>query len=221
MDRRQSAPARVGPSYVPKKTRTNDCGLWDCGWVTSTPGVKCTKCPGGGTHSAGEKLCSACHRLPGNQAFKHFRHDRLRRANQLVVELRATGCELPDALVNDFCPSNSCLCTRADCFHTFLMGVEKSKATRVCHDCGGAYSGKKARWLSLVHFILWSEKYWGRTFHKWLVTSVDTDEWMIILLAMSTGKIKAWSRSGAGDSPEDCGRCAKVPVGQQGVRQDW
>ncbi|CAM9536542.1 unnamed protein product, partial [Pylaiella littoralis] len=63
---------------------------------------------------------------------------------------RATGGELPDALANDFCPSNSCLCTRADCFHTFLVGVEKSKATRVCHDCGGAYSGKKkTKWYEI------------------------------------------------------------------------
>lgn len=43
--------------------------------------------------------------------------------------------------------------------------------------------------LSVVHFIVWSEKYWGKTFDKWLVTSVDTDQWMIILLAMSAGKI--------------------------------
>ncbi|CAM9550630.1 unnamed protein product [Pylaiella littoralis] len=77
------------------------------------------------------------------------------------------------------------------------MGVEKSKATRGCHDCGGAYSGKKkTRWLSLVHFIVWLEKYWGRTFHKWMVTLVGTDEWMIILLAMSTGKIKAHGPGG-------------------------
>ncbi|CAN0247626.1 unnamed protein product [Pylaiella littoralis] len=44
--------------------------------------------------------------------------------------------------------------------------------------------------LSLVHFIVQAKRYWGKDFDKWLVTSVDTDEWMIILLAMSTGKIK-------------------------------
>ncbi|CAM9353942.1 unnamed protein product, partial [Hapterophycus canaliculatus] len=44
--------------------------------------------------------------------------------------------------------------------------------------------------LSVVHFIVWSEKYWGRSFSKWMVTSVDTDQWMIILLAMSAGKIQ-------------------------------
>ncbi|CAN0185998.1 unnamed protein product, partial [Pylaiella littoralis] len=39
-------------------------------------------------------------------------------------------------------------------------------------------------------FIVQAKRYWGKDFDKWLVTSVDTDEWMIILLAMSTGKIK-------------------------------
>ncbi|CAB1121317.1 unnamed protein product [Ectocarpus sp. CCAP 1310/34] len=45
--------------------------------------------------------------------------------------------------------------------------------------------------LSLVHFIVWAKKYCGRNFENWLVTSVDTDQWMIILLAMSTGFLKA------------------------------
>lgn len=35
---------------------------------------------------------------------------------------------------------------------------------------------------------MWSKKNWSKDFGKWLFTSVDTDEWMIILLAMSTGK---------------------------------
>ncbi|CAB1115324.1 unnamed protein product [Ectocarpus sp. CCAP 1310/34] len=43
--------------------------------------------------------------------------------------------------------------------------------------------------LSVAHFIVWAEKYWGKKLDKWLVTSVDTGLWMIILLAMSTGKI--------------------------------
>ncbi|CAN0389569.1 unnamed protein product [Pylaiella littoralis] len=30
-----------------------------------------------------------------------------------------------------------------------MVGVEKSKATRVCHDCGGAYSGKKTKWYEM------------------------------------------------------------------------
>lgn len=33
-------------------------------------------------------------------------------------------------------------------------------------------------------------KYWGKEIRKWLVTLVDMDEWTIILLAMSAGKIK-------------------------------
>ncbi|CAB1106379.1 unnamed protein product [Ectocarpus sp. CCAP 1310/34] len=45
--------------------------------------------------------------------------------------------------------------------------------------------------LSLVHFIVWAKKYWGRNSENWLVTSVDTDQWMIILLAMRTGFLKA------------------------------
>ena len=44
--------------------------------------------------------------------------------------------------------------------------------------------------LSLVHFSVWAKKYWGKSFDKWLVTSVDTDQLMIILLAMNTGKIE-------------------------------
>lgn len=35
-----------------------------------------------------------------------------------------------------------------------------------------------------------STKYWGNTSDKWLVRSVDKDQWMIILLAMSVGKIR-------------------------------
>lgn len=45
--------------------------------------------------------------------------------------------------------------------------------------------------LSLVHFIAWAKKYWGKEFVRWLLTSVDTDLWMIVLLAMSTGHIQA------------------------------
>ncbi|CAN0397517.1 unnamed protein product [Pylaiella littoralis] len=43
--------------------------------------------------------------------------------------------------------------------------------------------------LPLVHFIVQAKSYWGKDFDKWLVTSVDTDEWMIILLAMSTERL--------------------------------
>ncbi|CAB1117890.1 unnamed protein product [Ectocarpus sp. CCAP 1310/34] len=43
--------------------------------------------------------------------------------------------------------------------------------------------------LPVAHFIVWAETYWGKKLDKWLVTSVDTDLWIIILLAMSTGKI--------------------------------
>ncbi|CAB1118306.1 unnamed protein product [Ectocarpus sp. CCAP 1310/34] len=41
--------------------------------------------------------------------------------------------------------------------------------------------------LSVIHFIVWAKKYWGESFDKWIVSSVDTDLWMIILLAMTTG----------------------------------
>lgn len=45
--------------------------------------------------------------------------------------------------------------------------------------------------LSNVHFIVWSKKYFGERITEWLVYSVDTDQWMIVLLAMSTGFLKA------------------------------
>ncbi|CBJ31813.1 hypothetical protein Esi_0285_0022 [Ectocarpus siliculosus] len=41
--------------------------------------------------------------------------------------------------------------------------------------------------LSVIHFIAWAKKYWGKSFDKWVVSSVDTDLWMNILLAMTTG----------------------------------
>ena len=43
--------------------------------------------------------------------------------------------------------------------------------------------------LSLVHFMVWSKKYFGNDFKKWIISSIDTDQWMKILLAMSTGNI--------------------------------
>lgn len=57
------------------------CGLVDCGWVISTRVV----------HSAGEKLCSACHRSPGDETFVHLGAERIRRASDVVDELRGTG----------------------------------------------------------------------------------------------------------------------------------
>eukprot|EP00752_Nemacystus_decipiens_P016789 g15026.t1 len=45
--------------------------------------------------------------------------------------------------------------------------------------------------LSNVHFVVWSKKYFGERITEWLVYSVDTDQWMIVLLAMSTGFLKA------------------------------
>ncbi|CAN0556436.1 unnamed protein product [Ectocarpus sp. 12 AP-2014] len=44
--------------------------------------------------------------------------------------------------------------------------------------------------LSVIHFIVWAKKYWGKSFDKWIVSSVDTDLWMIILLAMTTGWLR-------------------------------
>ena len=45
--------------------------------------------------------------------------------------------------------------------------------------------------LSIAHFIVWSQKYFGEEIADWVVYSVDTDQWMIVLLAMSTGFLKA------------------------------
>lgn len=44
--------------------------------------------------------------------------------------------------------------------------------------------------LSLVHFIVHAKMYWGKEFARWLITSVEPDLWMIILIGMSTGHIK-------------------------------
>ncbi|CBJ27475.1 hypothetical protein Esi_0073_0023 [Ectocarpus siliculosus] len=57
-----------------------------------------------------------------------------------------------------------------------IEGVERQR---------GPYIGEAE--LSVIHFIAWAKKYWGKSFDKWVVSSVDTDLWMIILLAMTTG----------------------------------
>ena len=44
--------------------------------------------------------------------------------------------------------------------------------------------------LSLVHFMVWAKKYFGQDVKRWIISSIDTDQWMIILLAMSTSKIR-------------------------------
>ena len=48
--------------------------------------------------------------------------------------------------------------------------------------------------MSTVHFIVHHHRYCksgSMKLRNWLVTSVDTDQWMIIMLAMGTGKIVA------------------------------
>ena len=48
--------------------------------------------------------------------------------------------------------------------------------------------------MSTVHFIVHHRYYCkggSMKLRNWLVTSVDTDQWMIILLAMETGKTVA------------------------------
>ncbi|CAN0055456.1 unnamed protein product [Pylaiella littoralis] len=67
--------------------------------------------------------------------------------------------------------------------------------------------------LSLVHFIVQAKRYWGKDFDKWLVTSVVTDEWMIIILAMSSGKIRP-------QGPGAVEVTVQRIVGQSGVRQN-
>ncbi|CAM9320725.1 unnamed protein product [Sphacelaria rigidula] len=44
--------------------------------------------------------------------------------------------------------------------------------------------------MSTVHFIIHSGTLFGKSLKKWLVTSSDTDQWIIVLLAMSSGCIK-------------------------------
>ncbi|CAN0105118.1 unnamed protein product [Sphacelaria rigidula] len=44
--------------------------------------------------------------------------------------------------------------------------------------------------MSTVHFIIHSGRLFGKSLKKWLVTSIDIDQWIIVLLAMSSGFIK-------------------------------
>ena len=44
--------------------------------------------------------------------------------------------------------------------------------------------------MSTVHFIIHCEALFGKHLKRWLVTSIDTDQWMIVLLAMSCGYIE-------------------------------
>ena len=43
--------------------------------------------------------------------------------------------------------------------------------------------------ISAIHFLVHSEKNWGKRFSKWLISSVDNHLWMIVLLRMSCGRI--------------------------------
>ena len=44
--------------------------------------------------------------------------------------------------------------------------------------------------MSTVHFIIHSGALFDRHLKRWLVTSIDTDQWMLVLLAMSCGYIE-------------------------------
>ena len=75
---------------------------------------------------------------------------------------------------------------------TFLQGRGRMvQDPRILKDL---YPGIGEGEMSTVHFIVHHRRYYkggSMKLRKWLVTSVDTDQWMIILLAMGTGKIVA------------------------------
>lgn len=47
----------------------------------------------------------------------------------------------------------------------------------------------RERELAAIHFINHAERLFGKTINRWVITSIDTDQWMIVLLAMSTERI--------------------------------
>ncbi|CAM9913971.1 unnamed protein product [Pylaiella littoralis] len=50
--------------------------------------------------------------------------------------------------------------------------------------------GEVIFWHDVVGWLNRERKDRGMAFEKWLVTSVDTDDWIITLLAMSTAREK-------------------------------
>ena len=119
--RRLSAPAVLSVCQPTSKKRRKACERMECGWVTDHPGTECSKCPGSVVHSHDDKLCSACHRSPNDDGFRHLRADRLGRAVDFVAAWRQGQKTLPSALVRDLRPSNDCLCARPDCFLRQLL----------------------------------------------------------------------------------------------------
>ena len=58
--RRVSMPGSTG-----KTSRIKKCGKWECGWVPTSAGHQCNRCPEGVVHWAGDGLCAACHQPAG------------------------------------------------------------------------------------------------------------------------------------------------------------
>lgn len=71
----------------------------------------------------------------------HLRGQRIRRASEVVDELRGEG-DFPPTLVDHFRPSGACLCRRADCFYTFETGHPKPQARVERIQCGKSNSAR-------------------------------------------------------------------------------
>ncbi|CAN0504642.1 unnamed protein product, partial [Ectocarpus sp. 12 AP-2014] len=102
----------------------------ECGWVTSTPGEPCKLCSRG-EHSAGEKLCAACHRSADKRGFTHI-------VSRIFVadSLCASRTSLPGSVVPGYRPKSShCLCRREDCFQHFVVQSSKTGLKRKCDGC--------------------------------------------------------------------------------------
>ena len=92
-------------------------------------------CPGAVTHRDDDLLCAACHGTLGTPP-RHLGDSRRPLAKAWVAECRHTGEGLPARVLNSFEPSESCLCSRTDCFYNALDRYRKEIGRRRCIPCG-------------------------------------------------------------------------------------
>ncbi|CAB1108513.1 unnamed protein product [Ectocarpus sp. CCAP 1310/34] len=136
--------------------RAMPCRKPVCGWVTTTPGHQCNKCPEGVTHWAEDRLCTACHRPPSERGFVHLHVKRIDSARSLLADLPSGEAGVV-AMLRQFNPQpGGCLCQRDGCLMARLGRHEKNKATHTCQGPGDnmpcSVSGvkkKQGRWYSV------------------------------------------------------------------------
>lgn len=135
----REAPARRG-----ERGRRRTCGLKVCGsnlQYRRGPGGTCEDCPDGPTHDDGDLLCAACHR-PLGVTSKHLGENLRPLATAWVAESRETGAGLPAPVLASFEPSESCLCSRIDCFYAGLSRHKRQITERRCTPCGTKSASK-------------------------------------------------------------------------------